>query len=312
MLQAALSNGERERFVYYVFDLLHLDGEDLSRQPLIERKAALKELLDQTGDSGSIRYSEHFTEDGSEVWAQACRMNLEGIVSKLADAPYRTGRSDSFIKVKCRHGAGVRGRRICAVDRRSRGPSVRWSRATIDDGKLVYAGRVGTGYTRATAKELWKRLHPLEIAKPPFDEIPPVEARARDVRWVEPKMVIEAHFRGWTSDGIMRQAAFKGVREDKPANEVVREGPAGEGDLQEAPRRAAARSSGDRGEEIASPSRRQEPASVEQGFAAGRRRPLHPSGSRLLVRRRRHQAGPRRLLHVGVGSDGAACRATFR
>ncbi len=243
MLQAALSNGERDSFVYYVFDLLHRDGEDLSRQPLIERKAALKELLDQTGDSGAIRYSEHFTADGSEVWAQACRMSLEGIVSKLADAPYRTGRSDSFIKVKC-HTAQevvVGGFAPSTVEPRAIGALVA---GYYRDGKLIYAGRVGTGYTRATARELWKRLHPLEIAKPPFDEIPAVEARARDVRWVEPRTVIEAHFRGWTSDGIMRQAAFKGVREDKPANEVVREGPAGEGDPQEAPRRAAAKASG--------------------------------------------------------------------
>ena len=308
MLQAALSNGERDSFVYYVFDLLHLDGEDLSRQPLIERKAALKELLDQTGDTGAIRYSEHFTEDGSEVWAQACRMSLEGIVSKLADAPYRTGRSDSFIKVKC-HTAQevvVGGFAPSTVEPRAIGALVA---GYYRDGKLIYAGRVGTGYTRATARELWKRLHPLEIAKPPFDEIPPVEARARDVRWVEPKTVIEAHFRGWTSDGIVRQAAFKGVREDKPANEVVREVPAGEGDPQEAPRRAAAKASGSGAKKSKPVAKATSRSSVRASVRSRRRRrPLHPSGSRLLGRCRRHQAEPRRLLHVGVGSDGAAGR----
>src|SRR5262245_4190157 len=100
MLQAALSNGERDSFVYYVFDLLHLNGEDLTRLPLLERKAALKELLEDTGDTGSIRYSEHFAEDGKLVLAQARQMNLEGIVSKRADAPYRPGRTDSFAKIK--------------------------------------------------------------------------------------------------------------------------------------------------------------------------------------------------------------------
>ena len=241
MLQAALSNGDRDSFVYYVFDLLHLDGEDLTRRPLVERKAALKELLEETGDTGSIRYSEHFSEDGQHVWKQASQMGLEGIVSKRADAPYRPGRTDSFMKIKCTNSQElvVGGYAPSTVTPKMIGALVT---GYYRDGKLIYSGRVGTGYTRTVAKDLWKRLHPLEIAKPPFDEIPPVEARARDVRWLEPKTVIEAEVRGWASDNIVRQASFKGLREDKPPKEVVRELPAEEG-TQKEPQRAAARSS---------------------------------------------------------------------
>src|SRR5205823_13698080 len=219
----ALKEGERNCFIYYAFDLLHRDGHDLTGTPLIERKAELKRLL-TTRVSGPIRFSEDFDEDGSLVLNQACRMTLEGIVSKRTDAPYRSGRSDSFIKTKCSNAQElvVGGYSPSTVLPRAIGAL---AVGYYDDGRLVYAGRVGTGYTRALARDLWRRLHPLERTSPPFHQIPRAEASRRDIRWVETKTVIEANLRGWTADGFVRQAAFKGVREDKSPQEVVREKP---------------------------------------------------------------------------------------
>ena len=222
-LQAALKASDREGFVYYVFDLLHLDGRNLADLPLIERKAELARLVGK--GRGPIKYSAHFEDDGAVVLRHACDMSLEGIVSKRKDAPYRSGRSETFIKIKCANAQEfvVGGYSPSRVLPRAIGALVV---GYYDHGQLIYAGRIGTGYTRTVARELWKRLHPLEIDKPPFDRIPHAEARRRDVRWVEPKTVIESHFRGWTTDGLVRQAAFKGVREDKPPQDVVRELPA--------------------------------------------------------------------------------------
>jgi bifunctional non-homologous end joining protein LigD len=222
-LQAALKAGEQERFVYYVFDLFHRDGRELAGLPLIERKAELARLVGRE-QHGAIRYSEHFEESGELVLQHACAIGLEGIVSKRADAPYRSGRSDIFIKTKCANSQEF------VVGGYS--PSTAMANAIgalvvgyYDGGRLTYAGRIGTGYTHAVARDLWKRLHAIEIDQSPFDEIPRAETRRRDIHWVEPKTVIESQFRGWTADKLVRQAAFKGVREDKPPREIVREMP---------------------------------------------------------------------------------------
>src|SRR5262249_3375292 len=186
-LQEALKAKDSDSFVYYVFDLLHLDGHDLTKLPLVERKAALKRLLGAVRTrTAPIRYSEHFDQEGSLVLEQACRMSLEGIVSKRADAPYRSGRSEAFIKTKCSNAQEF------VVGGYS--PSTAMPRAIgalavgyYNKGRLIYAGRIGTGYTHAIAQDLWKRLHALEIDQPPYDQMPATLRRRRDIRWVEPK-----------------------------------------------------------------------------------------------------------------------------
>jgi bifunctional non-homologous end joining protein LigD len=218
-LQAALSEGRTDGFVFYVFDLLYLDGVDLRGAPLTARKQALAALV----RGSALRLSEDFAEAGDMVLRHACRLSLEGIVSKQKDAPYRSGRGKSWVKSKCanRQEFVVAGYVPSTVSRKAIGSLIL---GVHEDGKLRHVGRVGTGFTAKRAEELFTKLERMRVQASPFAERLTAE-EARQARFVRPELVAEIEFRAWTADKHLRHASFRGLREDKPAAEIVREAP---------------------------------------------------------------------------------------
>ena len=208
--------GERPTPVFfYVFDILRADGEDVTALPLRERKALLRRTLTFVGP---IRFTAHRNRDGEAFYEEACRKGWEGLIAKRADSLYRHGRSRDWLKFKC----SAEQELVVGAYTAPRGSRTDLGALLLgyyDDGKLRYAGKVGTGFTRATLHELAAALKPLRRDGSPFAD----EVRERDVTWVEPELVAQIGFSEWTRDGRLRHPRFLGLRDDKAAREVVRE-----------------------------------------------------------------------------------------
>ena len=220
LLQQDLSTGRHGRMVLYAFDLIHLDGADLRRLPLSTRKSALSRLLRRGHDRVHLRFSRSLHERGPALLKHACKMGLEGIMSKLVDAPYHSGRGRDWVKAKCsdRQELVVAGFAPSSADAHAIGALVL---AFYQRGKLQYAGRTGTGFTHDTARALYRTLKAHQRKTSPFKPAPKDESGRRKPVWVEPRMVVEVDFHGWTHSNRVRQASFQGVRRDKAAKEVV-------------------------------------------------------------------------------------------
>ncbi len=216
-LQQALSEHKTAALVFFLFDVLYAGGRDLRPEPLRARKDILEALLRRhAAKLTRLRFVSHFASAGEAVLNAACRMHLEGVISKRLDAPYRSGRSDSWTKSKCRAGQEVVIGGWWGDSSKLRSLLV----GAFRGGKLVYLGRVGTGFNPALARPLLARLKGLGRAASPFSTRPP---RTGGIHWVEPKLVAEVEFGAITQAGLLRQASYKGLREDKTAQSVVPE-----------------------------------------------------------------------------------------
>ncbi len=222
-LQQSIKTGD-SGFVFQIFDLVYLNGYDLTATPLIERKLALQSLFSSISERSPLQYSDHVEGNGDAFFKQACEYGIEGIVSKLANSKYESTRTRSWIKVKCNQ----RQEFVIAGYTPSKKAFPGFGSLALgvyEKGKLVYAGRVGTGFSIKQRLALQKRLDLNSRATTPF-AVMPKDPGLRDAVWSEPKLVGEVEFTEWTADGVIRHPSFKGMREDKRPTEVRRELPA--------------------------------------------------------------------------------------
>jgi DNA ligase D-like protein (predicted ligase) len=203
---------------YYVFDILWLEGHDVRALPLRTRKRLLKAALQF---HGNVRWTQHRNRDGEALFKEACRKGWEGLIAKRADSPYVTTRSKDWLKFKCEHGQEL----VIGGYTEPRGSRVEFGALLLGyfrDGKLQYAGKVGTGFDTDTLHELGANMRELTRKDAPFAD--PQTIKERDVTWVEPRLVAEVGFTEWTRDGRLRHPRFQGLRDDKSAKDVGREG----------------------------------------------------------------------------------------
>ena len=228
-LQSALrENGDADSIIAFAFDLLHLNGEDLAKRPLVERKEELRKLLKKSKQDGVLNFSDHIAGRGRQVFDAACEKGLEGIVSKRGDAPYEMSRQKTWLKVKCglRQEFIILGYSDAASGNRALGALYIGYKK---DGALQYAGKVGTGFTLKSARDLVDRFETIAAAKPVLTRSETNGVGAGEwsaIHWVKPVLVCEVTFTEWTRDGRIRHPSFQGLRADKKASEVKQENPA--------------------------------------------------------------------------------------
>jgi bifunctional non-homologous end joining protein LigD len=222
LLQNAMKQGQDAKLVYLVFDLMYLNGYDLTDMPLIKRKELLQTLLASQPETSAIKYSHHASGPANEVFKQACLQGQEGIVVKNAQAPYVQARTHDWLKVKC----GMRQEFVVAGYTDPAGSREKFGAlllGTYDEaGKLIYAGRVGTGFNQDSLKQVADHFPALSASKTSFLN-PPTGREAVGVHWLKPKLVAEVKFAQWTEDGLVRHSSFVSLRSDKPAKNIVRE-----------------------------------------------------------------------------------------